>query len=581
MLNKEQLVKPAGCGLILMMFVLTTSAYALDPIPDRLVVLTFDDSAKSHFSYVRPLLKELGFGATFFVTEGFDFRDNKRDYMSWDEIAQLHRDGFEVGNHTRDHLPLTKENLDKYAEQLTAIDRQCEQHGIPKPVSFAYPGNATAMEGLELLRRHGILFARRGGAPEFDYESGRGVAYEPGLDHPLLIPSAGDGRPRWTFDDFQLAVSKARGGRVTVLQFHGVPDTAHDWVSTPGDRFRDYMQYLAKQKFKVIAMRDLAKYVDPSIAPTDPKLPIEDRRQRLAQKKTLSDGRPPGSGDDLAYWITNMADHGFTRGQMEAALDLPVERIDEELQRQQRQAAARVSNEPGKIRVLPYPGGRHPRRGFLDGAIRPQRETKLSVFAPWDGGGYAVVDVPEAIWVQSAEKRQLLYLAHTHVPTIWTERNQELMAQEWSRSRPHEFSITRELPNRVKFGVVARFDEHALRMELFVENHSGEVLRGLDVQNCVMLHGCPEFDSVATERLVSASPLIACGNAAKNRWIISGWRGCVRTWGNLGCPCIHADPKFPDCEPGQRQRLHGWVSFYEGNDIQSELRRIEQLNWQP
>ncbi len=34
--------------------------------------------------------------------------------------------------------------------------------------------------------------------------------------------------------------------------------------------------------------------------------------------------------------------------------------------------------------VLPYPGGRHPRTGFLDGAIEPQRETKLSIFAPWD-----------------------------------------------------------------------------------------------------------------------------------------------------------------------------------------------------
>ena len=37
-----------------------------------LVVLTFADSAKSHFTVARPLLKRLGFGATFFITEGFD-----------------------------------------------------------------------------------------------------------------------------------------------------------------------------------------------------------------------------------------------------------------------------------------------------------------------------------------------------------------------------------------------------------------------------------------------------------------------------------------------------------------------------
>ena len=54
----------------------------------------------------------------------------------------------------------------------------------------------------------------------------------PGLDHPLLVPSAGDARPDWTLDDFIRAVEQARYGRIAVLQFHGVPDTAHDWVST-------------------------------------------------------------------------------------------------------------------------------------------------------------------------------------------------------------------------------------------------------------------------------------------------------------------------------------------------------------
>ncbi|MFN9720029.1 MAG: polysaccharide deacetylase family protein, partial [Planctomycetota bacterium] len=60
------------------------------PIPDKLVVLTFDDSAKSHFTIARPMLKEYGFSATFFITEGFDFKENKTDYMTWEEIRQLH-----------------------------------------------------------------------------------------------------------------------------------------------------------------------------------------------------------------------------------------------------------------------------------------------------------------------------------------------------------------------------------------------------------------------------------------------------------------------------------------------------------
>lgn len=62
------------------------------------------------------MLTELWFGATFFVAEGFEFRDNKRDSMSWQEIAQLHREGFEISNHTRDHLVLTVPNLGKYGD---------------------------------------------------------------------------------------------------------------------------------------------------------------------------------------------------------------------------------------------------------------------------------------------------------------------------------------------------------------------------------------------------------------------------------------------------------------------------------
>ena len=107
---------------------------ALEKIPDKLVVLTFDDSAKSHFTVVRPLLKQYGFNATFFITEGFDFRDNKRDYMTWAEIAQLHRDGFEIGNHTRDHLGISKENVPRLAEQLQGIVDRCrEQELSPEP----------------------------------------------------------------------------------------------------------------------------------------------------------------------------------------------------------------------------------------------------------------------------------------------------------------------------------------------------------------------------------------------------------------------------------------------------------------
>jgi peptidoglycan/xylan/chitin deacetylase (PgdA/CDA1 family) len=241
-------------------------------------VLTFDDSVASHYSVVRPLLKQYGFSATFFISEGFSFRTNKKDYMTWEQIAELHRDGFEIGNHTRDHMGVNARDLDQLTGQLEAINARCLEHGIPRPISFAYPGNAIHPDAIPVLQRLGIRFARRGGAPERPYEGGRGFAFEPGMDHPLLIPSAGDARPNWTLADFKRAVRQARHGKVAVLQFHGVPDNEHPWVHTPPGLFVQYLDYLHRNGYRVFGLRDLTRFLDPVTGPAEPMAVIEKRK---------------------------------------------------------------------------------------------------------------------------------------------------------------------------------------------------------------------------------------------------------------------------------------------------------------
>lgn len=265
-------------------------AVAAPTVPDKLVVLTFDDSSASHYAVARPVLKRYGFGATFFITEGFTFRTNKRDYMTWEQIAELHRDGFEIGNHTRDHLGITEKTVPRLAEQLQVIAERCREHGIPAPVSFAWPGNRFHPAALPVLQQAGIRFARRGGEPEVPYAQGGGVAYEPGADHPLLIPTAGDARPDWTLGHLQRAVAMARGGRIVVLQFHGVPDGEHPWVNTPRERFEEYMAWLHREGFKVIALRDLARHVDETAIPADPLAIMEQRRKTIPRQPDAATG---------------------------------------------------------------------------------------------------------------------------------------------------------------------------------------------------------------------------------------------------------------------------------------------------
>jgi peptidoglycan/xylan/chitin deacetylase (PgdA/CDA1 family) len=564
----------AAVGLL----ILAQQVRSLEPIPDKLVVLTFDDASKSHFKVARPVLLKHRFGATFFITEGWDFATNKTDYMSWEEIAQLHKDGFEVGNHTRDHKGVTANSIPDIPVQLGAINAQCEKHGIPRTTSFAYPGNAFAKEGLKSLQELGIVFARRGGSPEYPYEAGRGLAYEPGLDHPLLIPTTGDARPTWTLDNLKTSVGMAKHGNIAVLQFHGVPDTAHSWVNTPPENFAAFMQYLADERYTVIAMRDLAKYVDPTVTPNDPLGVIEDRKKHIAAGRDGSNSRPTTNDEELKYWLDNaLIRHRFTPAEAGAALGLTAEDVTAATKRLGIDpTASRKAEASGNLEVLPYPGGRHPRIGFLDGAIRPQRETKASIFAPWVNCGYAVADVPEAVWFQIAGKpRELLYLAHTHVPTKWDRQQVSLEPMEWCHGGDGSLTLERLLPNKVTLAANIIPKNDGVQMEFSVKNSSGDTLTGLHVQMCVMLAHLTGFEQRTNVNKVFAVPFAACRDESGRRWIITGWERCGRAWGNPPCPCLHSDPVIEDCPPGQSKSIRGWISFYEGTNIEAELERLK------
>ena len=256
----------------------------LRKIPDKLVVLTFDDCNKSDRSFVAEELKKHGFGATFYVTEGLGFLQNKNHYVTWDEIVELHEMGFEIGNHTRSHPHMPRLSKEQMRGELLHIEKRCSEHKIPQPVTFCYPGFGHSPKCVEVLGEMKYLFARRGVGPEFKDggTGGRGPAYDPREDHPLLVPTTGYAGPDWKFEDLVWAVKQARDGRIAVLCYHGVPALDHPWVNCDPADFRKHMNYLRKEGCTVIAMRDLARYVDPARGPEDPYAPL---RKRVTDRK--------------------------------------------------------------------------------------------------------------------------------------------------------------------------------------------------------------------------------------------------------------------------------------------------------
>ncbi|UCF17406.1 MAG: hypothetical protein JSW59_08065, partial [Phycisphaerales bacterium] len=99
------------------------------------------------------------------------------------------------------------------------------------------------------------------------------------------------------------------------------------------------------------------------------------------------------------------------------------------------------------------------------------------------------------------------------------------------------------------------------------------------IQNCVMTKMAAGFEQQSNDNKLLTNPYAACRSADGKRWIITAWEGCHRPWANEKCPCFHSDPKFRDLAPGETGRLRGWLSFYEGTDIEAEFKRIESTGW--
>jgi len=287
--------------------------------------------------------------------------------------------------------------------------------------------------------------------------------------------------------------------------------------------------------------------------------------------------RRPSNDDELRIWLQNMVSyHHFTPEEITAATGLSgpdaaraLKRFGITSESRPRRAAL------APLLVLPYPGGRHPRIGFVDGAVQPQRDTKFSVFCPWDPSSYVVVDLPEALWSNLG----LTYLAHSHIPTYWTKRGITLEPREWRRLDTGGLETDRTLPNGIAFGARVDQERDGVRMRLWLKNGTDQPLSDLRVQICVLLKGAPEFAAQTNDNKVLRKPYVACRSASGRRWVITAWDPCQRAWANPPCPCLHSDPQFPDCPPGQTRKLNGWLSFYEGDDIDGELGRIDRVDW--
>lgn len=108
-------------------------------LPERPIVLTFDDGYESAYTAALPLLQQYGMTGTFFIITGLV---GQPGYVTWEQVAALAAAGMEIGAHTVSHPDLRGlAEAAVHAEVADSGQRLADALGSAVTV-FAYPAGS-------------------------------------------------------------------------------------------------------------------------------------------------------------------------------------------------------------------------------------------------------------------------------------------------------------------------------------------------------------------------------------------------------------------------------------------------------
>lgn len=141
-----------------------------EPLPDKTVAISFDDSYASVYDSAYPRLKKRGWPFTFFVNT--DSVGTSKLFVSWDQLREMSKHGVTIANHTtkHNHLPRRENNESnsewrkRITDEITRAQEKIAQEIGVAPKILAYPFGEYDVDVQQIAKKLGyIAFGQQSG----------------------------------------------------------------------------------------------------------------------------------------------------------------------------------------------------------------------------------------------------------------------------------------------------------------------------------------------------------------------------------------------------------------------------------
>jgi peptidoglycan/xylan/chitin deacetylase (PgdA/CDA1 family) len=142
-----------------------------EPLPDKTVAISFDDSYASVYESAFPRLKKRGWPFTFFVNT--DAVGTGKIFVNWDQLREMAKAGATIANHSSSHTHLPRREgsesaaqwRDRITQDINNAQQKIKQEIGTAPMILAYPFGEYDVDVQRVAKKLGyIAFGQQSGA---------------------------------------------------------------------------------------------------------------------------------------------------------------------------------------------------------------------------------------------------------------------------------------------------------------------------------------------------------------------------------------------------------------------------------